>query len=364
MGNIPAVQAKKVFTTVLANQFEDFIEAPSFLTGFAKTKTYTTKTVQTLSRRGTEKIAVDVIRGSKGNLNQMTRMSLMEYLPPFYKEKVAVNGMQIYDIPYESGNSYSSAQIDAWASSTATQLYETKQTIDRAIELQMAQMLLTGVVEISNGDNIDYNRKATMIEALAGNDLWDAVGVNIIKFFEDKGAKLRSIGKVAGGQSVDCIMGMEAWQAFRDNDKIVDGENLYTKSAMEFTSNPRFTASGGSYKGTLKAGIYTFDIWVYDEVYDNESGVSTKYWDSKTVALIPQSFRSEISFCQVPNLPSWIKRNPRSNRVFSSLKSKMAGFTLFDYVHEEEETYYAGIKAAPLAQLISIDRVYTATVLT
>jgi len=363
MANIPAAQARKVFTTVLANTFQDFIDPPSFLTSFANKKTYTTKTVQLLARRGTEKIAVDVIRGSKGNLNQITRFSLKEYLPPYYKEKVAVNGMQIYDIPFESGDSYSSAQIDAWAMATATELSESKKKIDRAIELQMAQMFLTGVVEITNGDNIDYNRNTSMIEVLEGDDLWDSSGVDIIKFFEDKGSLLRSIGKVAGGQNVNCFMDLTAWQAFRANTDIKDGDNLYTKSALEFKDNPVFSASGASYKATLKVGIYNYDIWVYDEVYDNSSGVSTKYWDAGYICMVPQSFRAEISFCQVPELPSWIRQNPRSSRVFRSLGQKMIGYRLFDYVDQEDEVYHAGVKCAPLAQMISVDRCYTAKVL-
>lgn len=364
MANIAAAQARKVFTTVLANIFEDFIEASSFLTSFAKKKSYTTKSVQTLARRGKEKIAVDVIRGSKGNLNQATRFSQMEYLPPFYKEKIAVRGMDIYNIPFESGDSYSSAQIDAWAMATATELSEVKKMVDRAIELQMSQLMTTGIVEMSNGDNIDYHRNASMIEVLAGADLWDSSGVDLIKFFEDKGALLRRIGKVGGGQNVTCIMGMLAWQSFRSNADIKDGDNLYTKSALEFKDSPIYVASGGSYKGTLKVGIYNFDIWVYDETYDNASDVATRYYSSSNVTLIPQSFKSEVSFCQVPELPSWVRQNPRSNRVFSGLRNKMQGFSLFDYVNEEDEVYYAGIKAAPLAQLISVDRIYTATVLT
>jgi len=360
---IPAAQSRKVFTTVLANMFEDLIEAPSFLSSFAKKKTYSTMTVQTLARRGREKIAVDVIRGSKGNLNQMTKFSQMEYLPPYYKELSNITAMNVYDIPFESGNSYNVAQIDALARASATELNEVKKKVDRAIELQMSQLLTTGIVEISNGDNIDFNRNNSMIEVLAGADLWDSSGVDIIKFFEDKGTLLRSIGKVGGGQSVDCIMGMLAWQSFRTNADLKNGENFYTKSSLEFSTNPIFTASGGSYKGTLKVGIYNFDIWVYDEVYDNASDVSTRYWSSSNVALIPQSFKAEISFCQVPELPSWVRQSPRSNRVFSNLRNKMQGFTLFDYVNEEDEVYYAGIKAAPLAQLISVDRVYTATVL-
>lgn len=362
MGYIPATQARKVFTTVLANIFEDFIGAPSFLTSFANKKTYTTKTVQLLARRGTEKIAVDVIRGSKGNLNQMTKFTQKEFLPPFYKEKVSVSAMNVYDLPFESGDNYNTAQIDALAMQTARGLSEVKEMIDRAIELQMAQLLNTGVVEIVNGDSIDYLRKAVMKEVLTGTNLWSATGVDLIKFFEDKGLLLRTVGKVSGGQSVDCVMGFEAWQAFRSNADIKDGDNLYVKSILELNA-ARINSAGGAYRGTLKAGIYNFDIWTYDEVYDNASDVSTRYWNAKSVVFIPRSFKSEISFCQVPELPAWIRQSARSNRVFTSLSKKMQGFRLFDYVHEEDEVYYAGIKAAPLTQLISVDRLYTAQVL-
>ena len=42
----------------------------------------------------------------------------------------------------------------------------------------------------------------------------------------------------------------------------------------------------------------------------------------------------------------------------------MKGFDIFDFVNEQDELYTVGIKAAPLAQLISVDRLYTAQVLT
>jgi hypothetical protein len=287
----------------------------------------------------------------------------MEYLPPFYKEKINVSAMNIYDIPFESGDSYNTAQIDALAQATANGLYEVKKMVDRAIELQMAQIFTTGVVEISNGDNIDFNRNASMIEVLTGDSLWDSTDVDIIKFFEDKGLLLRTIGKVGGGETVNVIMGLSAWQAFRKNKTIVDGENLFSKSVLELNPLRINTSGGGVYRGTLKAGIYNYDLWTYDEYYDNASDVSTRYFDPTMVVFIPQSFQAEISFCQVPELPAWVRQSARSNRVFSSLGQKMQGFTLFDYVNEEDEVYYAGIKAAPLAQLISVDRVYTAKVL-
>ena len=363
MAYIPAQQARKVFTTALANIYQDFIEAPSFLSSFATNKNYRTMTVQTLARRGTEKIAVDEIRGSKGNLNQMTRESLLEYLPPYYKEMINISAMNIYDISFEAGDSYNIAQIEALAQKTATGLNEVHKMVLRAVELQWSQAFETGVVVVKNGDSIDYNRDSSMIEVLTGDELWDATGVDIFKFFEDKSILLRTKGKVTGGQTVNTIMGSKAWQAFRSNKDVTNGNNLFVKNSLDFRQNPIMESQGGVYRATLRVGIYNFDIWTYDEYYDNADGESTRFWDPTMVCMIPESFRGETSWAQVPRLPDFIRQDPISNRVFTKLRGKMNGVDLYDYVNKEDEVYFAGIKAAPLAQLISVDRVYTAKVL-
>lgn len=364
MGYIPLQNARAVFTTVLANKFEDLIEAPSFLRSFFPDKVYKTKYVTSLARRGTEKIAVDVIRGSKGNHNKMDLFTEKGFLPPYFKELIDVSAMNIYDVPFYANGMFNTVQIEAIAEQTAVELMEVKKLIDRAIELQAAQAIETGIVTVNSGDSIDYKRKASMKEVLTGGNLWSATGVDLMKFFEDKGQLLRSVGKVSGGTDVDVIMGNLAWQAFRSNADLNNNELFFESDIKKGSSASRFTAIGGAYRITLKMGVYNFNIWTYDEVYDFPvTNVSTRYFNSKIVALIPQSFKAETSFCQVPMLPNFIRQNPRSNRAFSRLGSKMKGVSLFDYVNEEDEIYSAGLKAAPLAQIVSVDRLYTAQVL-
>ncbi len=364
MANIPTQNARAVFTTVLANKFEDLIEAPSFLRSFFPDKSYRTKTIQLLARRGTEKIAVDVIRGDRGNRNKMDLFTGKEFLSPYYKELINVSAMNIYDIPFYANGQFNTIQIEALAEQTAVELNEVKKKIDRAIELQAAEAIATGIVTVKNGDSIDYKRKAAMIEVLAGGDLWDAASVDLLKFFEDKGQLLRTIGKVSGGTDVNVVMGNLAWQAFRSNADLNNKDNFYESEIKKGSSKQFFNAVGGAYRITLKMGAYNFNIWTYDEVYDFPvTDVSTRYFGSKLVALIPESFKAETSFAQVPMLPAFIRQNPRSNRVFSSLRNKMKGFSLFDFVNEEDEIYSAGLKAAPLAQIVSVDRIYTAQVL-
>ncbi len=364
MGYIPLQNARAVFTTVLANKFEDLIEAPSFLRSFFPDKVHPTKYVTSLARRGTEKIAVDIIRGAKGNHNKMDLFTEKGFLPPYFKELIDVTAMNVYDIPFYANGQFNKVQIAALAEQTAVELNEVKKMVDRAIELQAAQVLETGIVTVSSGDSIDYKRKAAMIEVLAGGDLWDAANVDLLAFFEDKGQLLRTIGKVSGGTDVNVVMGNLAWQAFRTNADLNDTNKFYESDIKKGSSRQFFNSVGGAYRITLKMGVYNFNIWTYDEVYDLPvTFASTRYLGSKNVVMIPESFKAETSFCQVPKLPDFIRQNPRSNRVFNRLQNRMKGFSLFDFVNEEDEIYSAGVKAAPLAQLVSVDRVYTAQVL-
>lgn len=363
MALLSAQNARAFFTTTLASTFQDLIEAPKFLRSYAKEKTYTTKTVQRKSRRSTEKVANDVIKGSEGNLNQARDYQLNEFEPPYYKEGINVSSLDIWDIPFESGTSIDTKQVSALAERTAFEMAESKKMIDRAMEIQAAQAMETGVVEVVNGDNIDYKRKAIMMPVLTGTDLWTDSANDKIKFFEDAIQLLRSEGKIAGDAYVDAIMGSEAFTALRKDEKIWNRDNFYMESIMDIQAAKRI-GSGGVYHGTLK-GIKGCNVrlWSYSEVYDNASGVSTSYLNPKIVHVVAQSFVAEISYCQVPELPQWIKSNPRAAGIFKGLAGVAKGFSVHEFVNERSEAYFAYLKASPLYQLVSTDKIYSAQVI-
>lgn len=362
--NIPDQQSRRLFTLSLIKAYDENIEAPSFLSGsFFPMKTYNTLGVGWLARRGTERIAVDVIRGSKGNLNKATKFTEKMIVPPYYYERVSIESTAIYDIPFAAGDNYSSAQTVALAENTARTLDETGKTIKRAIELQAAQFLTTGIVELVNGDSVDFKRNPEMIEdySTGAPDVWTTTG-DVLGDFDRVGRKLRSIGKVIGGQNIVTIMGFEAFAIFRANEALKDGDNWFTVNNSNVSELMKNSA-GGSYKGELKTGGYTFEIWVYDEVYEDENGDQQYYWDSKTVAWLPAKFTGETSFCAVPQLPSWVTSGtPRAKSVLSN-RGNNSGFVLSDYVDEEEEVWYGRMKVCPIVQAKAIDQIYTGKVL-
>lgn len=357
--NIPNEQSRRVFTLALTAAYDENISVPTFLNGtFFPRRNYSTKGVGWLARRGKERVAVDVLRGSKGHLNQGQKFTEKMIVPPYYHEKVLLESTSIYDLPFEAGDNYNTAQIQALAQHSAHELDENGKMIERAIELQAAQLLQTGIVELKSGESIDFKRKPEMIEA---NESWTTTS-DLVGYFEGVGRKLRSVGKVLGGQRIATIMGFEAWAIFRQNETIKDAENFFTINNTEVSEMMKNTA-GGSYKGELRCGGQTFEIWVYDEIYEDADGNDQYYWDSKTVCCLPiTQFIGETSFCGVPQLPNWVRQSPRAASILSG-RGNNAGFVLSDYIDEEEEAWYGRIKACPIVQAKSIDMIYTDKVL-
>jgi hypothetical protein len=365
MAIIPLEQSRRVFTIGFLKSFDELVTdvAPTFFSSFFKDAYYSTLGTTLKARRGNRKIAVDVVLGSKGNYNQATKFTEKMVIPGYYLEKQSITAMDIYDIPFESAEgAVNVAQIKALAEQTANELFVIVQKVIRAKELQAAQVFDNGIVQYKHNENIDFKRKPEMIEVLSGTDLWDATGVDIISYFEGVAEKLGRIGKVVGGQRVSCVMGLLAWQAFRKNPAIKDANNYVTISNLTISEKMK-QATGASQKGVLNAGGYEFDIFVYTEVYEDAEGAEQTYWDSKSVVCIPESFRGEMSHCQVPELPSWITKSTRAKSIMSARPAGSKGFTFSDYVDEESDEWVGRIKTRVVAQPVSVDKIHTAKVL-
>ncbi len=364
MTNIPEVQSRRIFTTALTAKFDELASevAPSFLSSFFPKKKYETKGVSFDVRRAGRQIATDVIRGSQGNYNETTKFTEKQFIPAYFYEKYPVDSLSKYDVPMGVLDFNNVGVLESIASDMGKVMFELQQKIERSVELQASQVLQTGIVTLTNGDNVDYKRKATMKETLSGDDLWSATGVDIMERFEIASQKLRQEGRIQGGQKVYCIMGLEAYQAFRNDAAIKDKDNLFTTSNLDISTREHQT-TGGQYIGSLKAGGNTCEIWVYDETYDNASGTAVDFFDSKTVAWIPESLIAETSFCGVPELPAFLKGSKRGISMMRGLSNQAMGYVIDDYVNQETETWYGRIKAAPLVIPKSVDRMYTAIVL-
>ena len=179
---IPTVQGHPVFTNALQAKWDELLglKPTGFLRSFFKKRTTQAKNISVAVRRGTEKVAVDVMRGTEGNRNELRKHSLKEYLPPYYKEYFDATDIDHYDVIFERLPEIgkSTGAIAEAVQSALNQVQILKDKIERAYELQASQVLQTGIVTLDNGDNIDFKRKAGSIVVKDAADYWTADGVN------------------------------------------------------------------------------------------------------------------------------------------------------------------------------------------
>ena len=93
---IPITEGRSVFTNVILAKWDELseLQAKGFLRSFFTKKTSTTLEVSVEVRRGTEKVAVDVLRGTNGNRNAISKSSEKIIVPPYFKEFIDITELQ------------------------------------------------------------------------------------------------------------------------------------------------------------------------------------------------------------------------------------------------------------------------------
>lgn len=344
MAALPMVQLRNLLTTQTIALMKERVQPTSFLRSFFPSKTSMTKTVSVEVQRGTEKVAVDVIRGTNSNLNEFGRSTVREYLPPLYDEYFVLSNLDVYDVAIGAQTPAAIANV---VETAAEKMILIKDKIERAIELQAAQVLQTGVITLSNGDNINFNRKAaSMVDINVGGNYWNTTGSDPIKDLENACIFLRKTGK-AQGQVVNAIMGDTALAAFLNDPAVKSRADIRNMNFDALAVGLR-DAVGSVPIGQVNAGQYIVNIWSYSEFYDNANDVSTPYVATGNVIVMPTNTQFVTAFAAVPQLLSDGGQAPQRGE-----------YLVQDYIDERGSNHEMRIKSAPLVIPVSIDRIYT-----
>lgn len=344
LATLPMVQLRNLLTTQTIAVMKETVQPTSFLRSFFPTRTSMTKTVSVEVQRGTEKVAVDVIRGTIGNHNEFGRSTVREYLPPLYDEIFTLSNLDVYDVAIGAQTPAAIANVIETA---AEKMIELKNKIERAIELQAAQVLQTGVVTLTSGDNINFNRKAaSMVDINVGGNYWNTSGSDPIKDLENACIFLRKTGK-SQGQVVNAIMGDTALASFLNDPAVKSRADIRNMNFDALAVGLR-EAVGSVPIGQVNAGQYIVNIWSYSEYYDNASNVSTPYVAPGNVIVMPTNTQFVTAFAAVPQLLSDSGRAPQRSE-----------YLINDYIDERGSNHEMRIKSAPLVIPVSIDRIYT-----
>ena len=346
MADIPVSQARAVLTQARIAEYRERINPTSFLRSFFPTVEHGTKLLSIEVQRGTENIAVDVQRGTEGNRNTMSKSTEKIFLPPYYREFLDATDMELYDRLFTANGVISGTDMGAFIRDLNDKISMIQNKIERSYELQCAQVLETGIVELQMGTNIDFKRKSGSLVDLGGAGYWSNATVDPVVALLDGCNFLRQVGKVQGG-TINAIFGSDVLNTLYNNPVYAaraDIRRMTLSEAMPAQKN----AVGASLHGWISVGAYKVNVWTYPEFYDDKNGVSTSYVNPKKVILLPEQTMFKMGFAAVPQLLTG-----------GGVSNTKGAYVFNDYIDQRKEAHVFDVKSAGVAIPVAVDQIYT-----
>jgi hypothetical protein len=356
---ISLIQHSENITRRIIASFEDDAPIRSGFSAFFPSVTTIEKSVGIEVERNRQLVAVDVQRNTDPNRNIFSISAEKLFIPPFYNESWDFTSAQRYDVTFGNQTNPSSSDALNMINQAAKRMKTLRNKIERAIEIQRAQALQTGVVQLKNGDNIDYKRKAASLVVRSGADRWNQTNSLPLTDIATGCNFLREEG-LSSGMAVNAVMGRDAFTAFMNNPQVKSEADFRRISRLEI-GMPQFSGvTGMVFHGQVATADYAVNIWTYNEFYENANGSKSTYLDVDKVLLIPEDFKGATAFAGIPAI-----MRDKNNAEFPQFISPVeAEFYINNYVDPVKKAHWFEIASAPLAIPVSIDRVYTLSVLT
>lgn len=350
---IPASEIKPLYTTLFAAKYNEFtkIRATGFLRSMFKDLVTKVLYPSYNVRRGTEKIAPNVMLGSQGRRTELTK-STQKLLDLFYfRLYFGTTGMDAYWNLFGSEAPTMNMMID-FVDSIMENYKVNQDQIERAYEYMCAQILINGTC--SNPyypDNIiDFGRRAeSMVNPGAGN-YWDVEGVDPYEQLAAGGTFIRQYGKYMGGV-FNVIMGEKAFNDFLNN-SVVKQRNDLKMWKLDELVQPEMRVDGQVYKGTITAGSYVMHVWTYPQFYENPSGELVPYIDENVAIVVPPSPDFALIYGACPQLVSPTTNTPQ---LIS------APYVFTDYIDQLGREHRFDIESRGMPVPIAVDTIYTLT---
>lgn len=340
--NIQTTDALGLFRKNLVAVYQSTIQPTKFLGSFFKENVSDGLEVSIGVERDSEKIAVDVLRGTDGNRNIFSNTTEKIFIPPYYREYFDITSLDFYDRLWKA-TSISDTAFSQLVYSGAKKMASLQAKIDRTYELQRAQILTTGILVYDQG-TIDFKRKAaSLVDPGSGQYFADAGG-NPFTQFEAGATFLRTVGK-AGGGVVNAIMGGQAFTDMLNNAAFKARQNFFNLK-LDAINPPQRNAQGAVLMGYVTAGAYQVNIWTYPQYYDL-AGVSTPYIDPKKVIMIPENPDFVMAYAATPQL------------LEPGQSPELGAFIFTEFTDEKRRTREYHVESAGMPIPVAIDQIYT-----
>lgn len=349
MGQIATSDVRALFTKTLVDVYQERTRPTSFLRSFFPTETSPTKEISIEVERQGEFVAVDVFRGTEGNRNTWSQSTEKIFVPPMYREYFDATQFDLYDRVLGSQGNAQAPLFAALLNKVSDRLSSLQDKIERAYEIQCAQVLETGVVTMKAGTAIDFKRKAASIVDLGSGGYFDNNSNDPFVAFKNGANFLRTVGK-AGDIVFNAICGEAALAALLANTKFTARQNLFNM-ALDQVHAPQREATGAAYHGTITAGGYKVQLWTYPQSYDTlVAGALTanKYINDKKITMIPANPRFKLAHAAVPQLIGEPGQLP-----------VQGAYVIGEFMDTRNAVHDFDIQSAAVALPVAVDQIYT-----
>lgn len=359
---ISLIEHSNAITKKIVGKFEESIPVRAGFGGFFPSETTPSLEVDVEVQRDNDLIAVDVVRFTEGNKNKFSRLTEHKYIPPFFKEDYDFQRDQVYMNTIALGVGMENAQVNKVIAQNAVKNVEkNRKKIERAIRKQQSEILMTGIVELTNGDSIDYKRKAaSMVDVSTGaGDYWSVVATATpLTDLANAMTFLRDVGN-SNGSAINVVMRSAGLNAFMATTQVKEQADIRRIDRITLAMPQFDAATGMAFHGQVAAGDFMVNLWTYNEKYTDSAGATQHYLDSNKVVVLPDDFMGKTVF---GGLPSFQDMN------IGGVTSRVPAVIEAEYLiraYSDEKTLSSTIEltSAPLVVPFTIDKIYTMQVL-
>lgn len=326
-----------------------------FLSNFFKTEVVSpVDEVEIDIQRGNRKVAVDVIRGGGvGNSNLIGQFTNKSYKVPLYWEETPITASMLNKRApgmdaFRSAAMSEAFKIGYWVGRAQA---EQVKKIKRAIELQSAQALQTGIITLKNGDSIDF-KKDSSLNNVPGTK-WNSTG----KPIDDIEALAKESFQKGKRKPNSAIFSNDAWMAFRANTSV---QELFDKRFIApGLLQPSEKINGATVQGKISIGDYDLVLYTYDGFYENSAGTKVDYLNAETVILMNSNARLVKAYGATEVLAEC--REEYRQMGLPELPEFIQGAYVPFYYTRKPSTMLAGVQSAPMSMPVEIDSISTLT---
>jgi len=346
-------------TTVrMLNAYRQLTGSQRFLSSFfgsPESNFHNTEHVEIDITREDEEVAIAVHDITVGpRMNESTVYTNKRLTPPIYKEMGPVSAWSL--MKRQAGQDpFQDPDFQANAMASAMDLYRKLEAkVRRAVELQAAEVLQTGMLTVADQDGnpiveIDFKPKTAHFADAAGT--WAGGAGDPLLDLEARADLIRDNGRVEASR---VIMGRSAIRGFLANDDVralLDNRRI----GLGEIGQPQSRGVGGKLHGTISVGQNVLEIWSYTGQYkDPQTGALKRYVDDDKVIVMGDG-RLDLTWGGVPYIGT---PDQRALSLMPSRVSSSEGgmdIHLNSWVTPDRSTLLVSVAARPLCIPTAID---------